>query len=56
MQSKWKKYALLLALLAIVLPLNYYLFKDTPNVVVEKEEEAVIKEVTGIDIDFTTIP
>ena len=38
--------------LIFAVPINYFFLGDQPNNPLEKAEEAVIKSITGIDVDF----
>lgn len=53
-RSKAKKYFIVAIILSLLAPLNMYIFKDDPNAEQEaqKVEEAVIKGVTGIDVNM----
>jgi hypothetical protein len=53
MQSKLNKYVMLIALMGIIFPVNYYLFKGEPDSDMARIEEQMIKDITGIDVKLT---
>lgn len=38
--------------LIFAVPINYFFLGDEPNNPLEQAEEAIIKSITGIDVDF----
>ena len=50
MQSKMRRYLLAAALLAVIIPINYFIFGGNPSPEIEEVQEKIIKDVSGVDI------
>ena len=51
--TRFPVYGASIAFLSVAMPINYLFLSDKPDNVLEKAEEFVIKQMTGIDVDLS---
>jgi len=55
MQDRKKFYMVTFVLLGILVPINYFLFKDVPDNPFELLQEAIVHHVFGVKIDISEV-